>query len=84
MPWSGQVLLSIHVWVFVYFWILRRHLTPCLTDTSYKNYLVLDFVGNLLKWISNFFQGRLQRVVTNGASSDWIGVNSGVPQGSGL
>ena len=35
-------------------------------------------------WLSEFLQGRLQRVVLNQASSDWTAVTSGVPQGSVL
>ena len=40
--------------------------------------------GNLLKWIGDWLSGRKQRVVVKGESSDWIVVESGVPQGSVL
>ena len=40
--------------------------------------------GRIAIWLSEFLQGRLQRVVLNQATSDWTSVTSGVPQGSVL
>ena len=40
--------------------------------------------GNLLKWTMSFLEGRTQKVVVEGASSDPSPVKSGVPQGSVL
>jgi len=37
---------------------------------------------NLLSWLRNFLLNRLQRVAINGCLSDWVNVQSGVPQGS--
>ena len=40
--------------------------------------------GPLLNWIVNYLKDRKQRVVMDGATSDWCSVSSGVPQGSVL
>ena len=42
------------------------------------------FKGNLNKWLTNFLNNRKQRVVIGKATSEWLDVRSGVPQGSVL
>ena len=37
---------------------------------------------NLLSWFNNYLSNRKQRVVLPGASSDWVSIKAGVPQGS--
>ena len=36
----------------------------------------------LLEWFKNILNGRQQRVVINGKTSDWTNVLSGIPRGS--
>ena len=40
--------------------------------------------GMLINWLKSYLDGRVQRVVLEGAYSEWLDVSSGVPQGSNL
>ena len=40
--------------------------------------------GNTFKWISSFLHERKQRVVIGGDNSQWVHVESGIPQGTVL
>jgi hypothetical protein len=40
--------------------------------------------GNLLTWFKSYLNGRKQRVVIQGSSSEWGSIKAGVPQGSVL
>lgn len=38
--------------------------------------------GNLFRWFTSYVQNRSQSVAINGFTSSWVGIPSGVPQGS--
>jgi hypothetical protein len=40
--------------------------------------------GNLLSWVTDYLDDRKQKVVLDGFSSGWEGIDAGVPQGSVL
>ena len=43
-----------------------------------QKHQLLGISGTLLKWFENYLTDRLQRVVLNGVSSNWLPVTSGV------
>lgn len=42
----------------------------------------LGFSYDSMKWICSYLCGRKQSVITGSCKSDWVNINSGVPQGS--
>ena len=74
---------------------LGNHLRICFLDFSKAfdrigyNLLIEKLVNlgarrSLIPWIINFLSNRKQRVKFDGAISDWLPVNAGVPQGTKL
>ena len=58
-------------------------------DTVPHNRLILKLTHTgvnpkIIQWISSFLKGRKQRVVVGGEHSQWVEVDSGVPQGTVL
>ena len=49
--------------------------------TKLKSFGIGDTIRN---WLESFLTGRTQRVIVNGAVSNWSNVKSGIPQGSVL
>ena len=74
---------------------LGNHLRICFLDFSKAfdrigyNLLIEKLINlgarrSLIPWIINFLSDRRQRVKFDGATSDWLPVNAGVPQGTKL
>ena len=68
--------------------IIYTDFSKAFDKVSHKKLLYkLKFYGfgeGLINWIKAFLSGRKQRVVLGEISSEWVDVDSGVPQGSVL
>jgi hypothetical protein len=53
------------------------------TGLLYKLHKI-DIDGNLPSWVADYLDDRKQKVVLDGFSSGWEGIDGGVPQGSVL
>jgi hypothetical protein len=69
VKWNGQI------WSHIAFlWISFEKI---------KSYGI-PVVGPTLNWIEDFLKNRTQKVMVNGAGSEWENATSGIPQGSVL
>nr|VZI48782.1 unnamed protein product [Spirometra erinaceieuropaei] len=61
---------------------LQAWLEKWLLEFNVQKCAVLQ--GRMYKWIRSFLSSRLQRIVVSNSTSEWVKVESGVPQGSVL
>ena len=85
MPWTiGLPPMTIIFQWISFIWIFVKLSTQSLIVVFFTKLAAYGIRGQLLDWIKSYLTDQQQKVVLNGASSDWSRVYSGVLQGSVL